>query len=122
MNALAQGSFGLFLLAAVLAAVSRFAGTGQLGRNGVIGIRTRATMASGEAWTSGHKAAKPWIRAAALGGLAAGLACSGVGLAVEGEPGDLLAGAVTLAGYGLVIGLVIAAGTAANRAALKAPQ
>ncbi|MER1996538.1 MAG: hypothetical protein ABTA24_08590 [Arthrobacter sp.] len=70
----------------------------------------------------GHKAAKPWIRAAALGGLAAGLACIGVGLAVGREPGDLLSGAVTLTGYGPVVGLVIAAGTAANRAALEAPQ
>ena len=119
MNALVQGSFGLFLLAAVLGAVARFIGAGQLGRNQTIGIRTRATMASDEAWTRGHEAALPWMRAAATGGLAAGLACAGVGMAVEGEPGDALTGTLTLAGYGLVTGLIISAGLAANRAALK---
>ncbi|MFZ3417082.1 hypothetical protein [Arthrobacter sp. 3Tela_A] len=51
--------------------------------------------------------------------LAAGLACIGVGLAVEGEPSGVLMTSLTLGGYALVTGLIITAGTAANRAALK---
>ncbi|MGW9403050.1 SdpI family protein [Arthrobacter sp. NPDC055585] len=120
MNALVQGSFGLFLLAAVLGTVARFIGAGQLSRNQAIGIRTRATMTSDEAWTRGHEAALPWMRTAALGALAAGLACAGVGIAVTGEPDNVLTGVLTLGGYALVTGLIITAGVAANRAALKA--
>ena len=76
-------------------------------------------MASDEAWVRGHQAAQPWLRAAALGGLAAGLACAGVGMAVEWDPSGVLMASLTLGGYALVTGLLIAAGAAANRAALK---
>lgn len=37
--------------------VARAAASGRLGRNGVVGIRTRATQASDEAWRAAHAAA-----------------------------------------------------------------
>ncbi|MGY2900276.1 hypothetical protein ACVKXF_002931 [Curtobacterium sp. PvP017] len=35
------------------------AATGQLGRNYLAGVRTRATMSSDDAWRTGHRAALP---------------------------------------------------------------
>lgn len=87
--------------------------SGSLGRNAAVGLRTRATMASDEAWLKGHAAAVPQMLRAACSGwllLAASVVCSAlfrppVGFAVAG------------AGYLLVIGWLLAAAVTGHRAA-----
>lgn len=57
-----EGAVVLFILGpAVLLlclVMAHFAGTGAIQRNAAAGIRTRATLASDEAWRAGHSAAR----------------------------------------------------------------
>ncbi|MFL0459970.1 SdpI family protein [Kytococcus sedentarius] len=59
-------TFGLLLIAAVVHFIGQAAAGGELRRNRAVGIRTRATMASDEAWTTGHSAARGMLRIAAI--------------------------------------------------------
>lgn len=52
------GAFGV-VLASVFVIVGWLSTTGRLPRNRVVGIRTRATMASDDAWIAAHRAAGP---------------------------------------------------------------
>ncbi|MDN5895198.1 MAG: SdpI family protein [Nocardioides sp.] len=44
-----------------------------MGPNRIVGIKTRATQASDNAWSAGHRAAQPALLAAALTGLGAAI-------------------------------------------------
>ena len=70
-------ALGLAVLQCVLgAAVSlttRRAADGRLGRNALVGIRTRATMGSDAAWRDGHAAAVPLADLAGLAFLLGGV-------------------------------------------------
>ena len=69
---------GLSLAAPVIAmglvmlAVAAAIPAGSLVRNGLIGIRTRATRASDEAWVAGHRAAYRTVRGTGWSCLAVG--------------------------------------------------
>ncbi|MCD9198348.1 SdpI family protein [Aeromicrobium wangtongii] len=109
----------LILPAASLVAVSLLLGwlaqasaRDGLDRNALIGIRTKATMASDEAWYAGHRAAVSAVRAAAWICAAAGLV-AGV-LAIVGTR---LAVVVVIAGYAALLGLMTLAAIRAGRAA-----
>ncbi len=88
-----------------------------LERNSLIGIRTRATMASDDAWRAGHRAA------AALLGVAAwssgGIGVTGTVLAIAGS---WLAGVAVAAGYLALVVLLVTATVRAGRAARAASR
>ncbi len=92
-------------------------GSGSIGPNQLMGIRTRATKASPAAWAVAHEAALPWVRRTGL--VAVGVSAVGTAvLAAGGRPATTVVGTVlALSGYAvLVVGLVLAA-TVADRAA-----
>jgi uncharacterized membrane protein len=64
---------GLVLSGLVQIVVMSRASDGRLKRSKLVGIRTRATLASDEAWQSAHQAAKPLGLRAGIAFLASGL-------------------------------------------------
>ncbi|ORC15756.1 hypothetical protein A7979_06065 [Rothia nasimurium] len=66
---------GLFLI------IARMGRAGTLSRNGLIGIRTKATMQSDAAWYAAHQAMAPTLRACAWGYMAGAVIVLGLALA-----------------------------------------
>jgi hypothetical protein len=116
-------SIGLLVMAVVLHALEHQVATGTLERNGLVGIRTRATMTSDEAWRAGHSAANPRVRAAAYAGygFAAVAIVSGIVLLALDADGWVLAVPLVtaLVGYAASLALLLLAAQAANRAARR---
>ena len=107
---------GIALAVAGLAliVVARLTGGGRLGRNRLVGIRTRATLTSDAAWAAAHRAAAPalsWAGATAMG--------IGVVLAtLRPSTGDTVA--LAIAGGVITLGLVAAGSAKGLRAARAA--
>ena len=59
----------------ILFMVTRMGASGDMGRNGAVGIRTKATQRSDAAWHAGHAAALPVARTACLVVLVVDLIC-----------------------------------------------
>ena len=59
----------------ILFVVTRMGASGEMGRNGAVGIRTKATKRSDAAWRAGHAAALPVVRTACLAILILDLVC-----------------------------------------------
>jgi uncharacterized membrane protein len=111
-------AFALLLLAGVLQLVRTATASGRLERNGLVGIRTRATRRSDAAWDAGHLAAGPWLLAAAVTGCTAGLAALALAAAAAATArSGAVALVVALLGNGAVLVLVAAAARTADRAA-----
>ncbi|MGO2750005.1 MAG: SdpI family protein [Pseudoclavibacter sp.] len=112
---------GLIFTVIIVYATLRASSRGNLGRNDFIGVRTRWTMASDDAWREGHKAAHPPMLAACIAG-----ACLGV-LAIVAFVAGTLAGfddlteLTTLSfaaiGYAALITLLFVGMSHANKAA-----
>lgn len=64
---------GLVVLGLVMALVGSAVGRGTISRNSAVGIRTRATQSSDQAWQAGHRAAAPWLYASAAVGVSVGV-------------------------------------------------
>lgn len=90
--------------------VARATASGRLGRNVAAGIRTRATMASDEAWLAAHRAARSPMETAGWCTVAAGL----LGLLA---PSVFVLVAVAVTSTVLVLILVLTGGVRASRAA-----
>jgi len=81
--------------------VARAAARGRLRRNMVAGIRTRATLASDEAWLAAHRRAERPTRLAGWASIVTGL-CAFVPADLEG-----LVWVVLLIGTAVMLGLVV---------------
>jgi uncharacterized membrane protein len=118
MGTAAGFAAGLVVVALLCFAMSLAVSTGSLTPGGVLGIRTRATRASAEAWYVGHRAAQPVLRLSGLICLVAMAALLVVGAAVGSHPDG--ATVVTLTGlacYLVVVLLLAGAAVVADRAA-----
>jgi uncharacterized membrane protein len=105
---------GLVVLALVCFAVSLGISAGSLSPNGLLGIRTRATRSSDEAWYVGHRAAQPVLRLTGLACLASMAGLLVLGTTSAGDDVVVLAG---LASYAVVVLLLVVAAVRADRAA-----
>jgi hypothetical protein len=103
----------LILAAVVLWVVAARTANGSLGPNRWAGLRTRATMASPEAWVAAHRAARAGMQTAAVI-----LGVTGVAVGVLAWTTDLLP-LIVLVGVALMSGALVRATMIANRAAKK---
>lgn len=104
----------------IVAAVSVFLVVAQrrqfIGRNSVIGIRTRHTLASDAAWEAGHEAGVPYLYTMAVISFGHAVALLCVELSDSTTAGNVL----SLSGWVLILVCAVLAVTAANRAAKSA--
>lgn len=75
--------FCLLLLGGLFLAIARMGAAGTLRRNGLVGVRTTATMQSDAAWYAAHKAIAPTLRACAWAQFAGAAAVLALGLAAQ---------------------------------------
>ena len=99
------------IVSAFLWIVAARAATGAIGPNRWAGLRTRATMASPEAWVAGNRAAKAGIQTAAVI-----IGVTGVAVGVLAPTTDLLP-LILLVGIPLMFGALVRAYILGNRAA-----
>lgn len=89
--------------------------TGRLKRNGLVGMRTRATMATDAAWYAAHRASAWSIAVAALILLAVGV------WLLLARPGDVEARSAVLGTSLIVLVVVVIGGVQADRVAKSVP-
>lgn len=117
-----MGSAAMLLIVAFVAlGIARSSERGTLARNGSVGIRSRATLASDAAWEAGHRAGGARLRICGLGALI------GAALGVLAGFLPLLGGSEMVTNSAIatliiatsvwVVAWALAAGGAANRAA-----
>ncbi len=104
-------AFALLAAGYITWSVAKKTESGTLRRNGMAGIRTKATLASDEAWEAAHTAAAPAMRAAA-----AFCVLTGLGVLATSSKGGL-AVLVVIVGLALLGGAMTKAMMAANKAA-----
>ncbi|KUM31068.1 hypothetical protein AQ436_16230 [Arthrobacter sp. EpRS66] len=87
--------------------------SGKLQRNSAIGIKTRHTQSSDQAWEQGHLSAAPWVQSASWTGWTLLIAVTILCLVDR----VAMAFGITALGYVLCIGLLLISGRQANIAA-----
>lgn len=113
-----EGAIVLFFVGPVVLllcfVLAQLAGGGAIQRNGAIGIRTRATLSSDEAWKAGHLAARGPALIAVVALVVAGTAA--VFVPVPSAWTGLEGGAYAVLLIGFIVWLVVAANRAARAA------
>lgn len=104
-------AIAMFAAAVITWQIAQRTEAGTLGRNGMAGIRTKATLASDEAWIAGHKAAAPATRVASVIS-----ALTSVGFLATSGRGELTI-LVLIVGIALLLGAMAKAVIFANQAA-----
>lgn len=100
------GSF--FILSLVFLGTAWTIRTGMLERNGVVGIRTRATKVSDQAWAAGHRAAYGALRMTGWLCLGVGVLTTMLALVVRGRYLVPVVLSIAVVGYvALVVGLIV---------------
>lgn len=89
----------------------------RISRNGAIGIRTRATMASDAAWSRGQKAGAPWVLAGAIAAAVATVAGLTALFITDFEPSQVVNATIILPGFALIIAMLVTSGVVASKAA-----
>jgi len=111
---------GLLLVSATLGAVAASVRNGHLGRNQVLGIRTKRTLHCDECWAVGHRASVPDLRRALWVGLAAAGVSAALAVSLAGQSwGEGVAMAAAGTGYLAVVTLGVRSATTASRAARR---
>lgn len=75
--------FCLLLLGGLFLAIARMGAAGTLRRNGLVGVRTAATMQSDAAWYAAHRAIAPALRICAWAQIAGAALVLALGLAAQ---------------------------------------
>ena len=116
----------LIFLAIIVYATIRAGTGGGLRRNDFIGIRTRWTLASDDAWHAGHKAAHhPMLAACILGACLGTLAIVAYVAGIATKSGtftDYSTLALAALGYLSLVTLILVGTARANRAAKKTTE
>ena len=112
----------LAVLALLALLVTRRAARGDVPLNRAVGIRTRTTTASQQAWVVAHRAALPWVTGAASASVAsAGLSvATALGTSAGRQVGQFPAEMVLYLGYGALVALLLAGTSAGHRAVRRA--
>lgn len=109
------------LIAALCTGMRTASRTGSLTRNQFIGVRTRATLSSDEAWELGHHAAEPYLLRAANVGFAGAGVTALLAAWSQTSPGVPTWPALALSIIGFVASIVmlLLGATAAHAAAIE---
>lgn len=119
----ATGSLSLLVGVSVLSLVTGILvpqiHAGDLSRNSLVGMRTKATLSSDEAWEVGHRASLHYHVFACIAGIVAIIAALGtfVFADVSSGAGEITLAAIPIAAFTGQIVAIIAGGVAADRAA-----
>jgi len=105
--------FGLLVLALTASTLGRMGAEGRLPRNNSVGLKTRHTMASDEAWLAAHRRAAPTLQLFGIAGwlflIIAAIFCFTQNFTV--------AFALTAIGFALGVAMMLVAGSKGNKAA-----
>ena len=110
--------FGLLILTVTASILAPMTAADKLGRNTMVGIKTRHTLSSDEAWLAAHRHAAPTLRIAAWAGWIL-LAIAAALCFMQNFP---LALSVTSAGFIIALALLLIAGFRANQVAKQYPS
>jgi len=115
-----SAGIGLLLIGILLIAMSTAMKGDGLTRNRAVGIRTRATMASDDAWQQGHQAAAPWVLSAGIFGVVMSVAAFTMTWAIGDGMSGVTSGVFVCVAFGALIALILVSTRVANRAARQA--
>ncbi|GAA1725996.1 SdpI family protein [Aeromicrobium alkaliterrae] len=113
-------ALGLLSIGLTVGWVASLVRSRSLGPNGIVGLKTRATKSSPEAWYAGHDAAVPALWSAAIA--ATTLAFVNIGLAVvlsESKRADSTVTVVGISSFAGVVALLAFATMRADRVARR---
>lgn len=114
---------GMVMLAGVFDYVRYATTRGRLGRNQGIGIRTKRTMSSEQAWKAGHRAAAPWLLRGARTGYVVGPAIALIGLVLAMlDAGGALGVIIGFTGFAAMMAFTLIGTRAAGRAAARVAE
>lgn len=112
-----SGGLGLAVVGCAYLVVASLGASGNLVRNGAVGIRTRATTASDQAWEAAHRVVTPLLRTLGKVWLILAVALVISGLIWRQEDPSVVTVLLFAVGYGAVLLSAIPVVIRANAAA-----